>query len=108
MAFIIGLLFILLQLSEYVSLYGSINDTITYSSILVITGLHFYHVLVGIILLLINFTICSYYYIDNKQWAYVSFGNYWIVTAQLDYFCLLYWHFVEVLWLGIQFTFYNY
>ena len=63
--------------------------------------------MVGVILLFISFSHISFIYLENSQWPLSSFGNVSIVVAQLEYFSLLYWHFVELLWLFIQFTFYT-
>ena len=106
-AFIIAEAFTSLQTSEYLGLSVSINDSIYGSLLFSLTGLHFFHVMVGVILLFISFSHISFIYLENSQWPLSSFGNVSIVVAQLEYFSLLYWHFVELLWLFIQFTFYT-
>lgn len=106
-AFIIAEAFTSLQTSEYLGLSVSINDSVYGSLLFSLTGLHFFHVMVGVILLFISFSHISLIYLDNSQWSFSSFGNVSIVVAQLECFSLLYWHFVELLWLFIQFTFYT-
>ena len=106
-AFMIAEAFTSLQTSEYLGLSVSINDSVYGSLLFSLTGLHFFHVVIGVVLLFISFSHISYIYLENSQWALSSFGNVSIVVAQLEYFSLLYWHFVELLWLFIQFTFYT-
>lgn len=104
---IIATTFTSLQTSEYLSLTVFINDNVETSILFTLTGLHFFHVFVGMFLILIYSWTSPVSYNGNSQWCVSSHGVRINVLPQLDYFALLYWHFVEMLWLGIQFTLYN-
>lgn len=99
LAFIIASTFTSLQTSEYLGLSIYINDSVYGSILFTLTGLHFFHVFIGVVLLFVNFW--------TSASVYANAGYSYIVVAQLEYFCLLYWHFVELLWLFIQFTLYS-
>merc|ERR1711904_724912 len=89
LAFYAGLLFLNLQIKEYRLLGFYISDSFYSSTFYFVTGLHFSHVLVGIILLGLTFT--SLY---NVQLFYLNIQ-------------LFYWHFVEVIWLVLYLIFYS-
>merc|ERR1712216_376633 len=84
-----GLLFLFLQIYEYQLLYFYISDSFYASSFYLITGLHFSHVIVGVILLGLTFT--SLY---NVKLFYLN--------IQLSY-----WHFVEIIWIVLYLVFYS-
>lgn len=83
---LLGILFLCLQGMEYYESTFSYNDS-AYSSIFyMLTGLHCFHVIVGVIFL----TNCLYRYV-NKQFT---------TTHHLGFlFAIWYWHFVDVVWL---------
>merc|ERR1712086_429799 len=81
LAYFAGLLFLFMQISEYQLLYFYISDSFYSSSFYLITGLHFSHVIIGIILL--NLTFTSLY---NVKLFYLN----------IQFF---YWHFVEIIWI---------
>merc|ERR1711918_53926 len=89
MAYFAGLLFLFMQVCEYQLLCFYISDSFYASSFYLITGLHFSHVIVGIILL--GFTFTSLY---NVKLFYTNIQ-------------LFYWHFVEVIWLVLYIVFYS-
>ena len=62
-SFILAWTFISLQIKEFRNMGFSINDSIYSSIFFFLTGLHFFHVVVGIILISILFWSCSYNYI---------------------------------------------
>ena len=84
-----GLLFLFIQIYEYQLLYFYISDSFYTSSFYLITGLHFSHVIIGIILL--NFTFTSLY---NIKLFYTNIQ-------------LFYWHFVEIIWIILYLIFYS-
>jgi len=84
-----GLFFLFLQIYEYQLLYFYISDSFYTSSFYLITGLHFSHVIIGIILL--NFTFTSLY---NIKLFYTNIQ-------------LFYWHFVEIIWIILYLIFYS-
>ena len=61
-SFILAWTFISLQIKEFRNMGFSINDSIYSSIFFFLTGLHFFHVVVGIILISILFWSCSYNY----------------------------------------------
>ena len=88
--FILGSFFLMLQLKEYRYMGTNINDE--WSVFYIITGLHFFHVIVGLLILPIY--IQTTYYIKNT--SFIVFR----VTTFLQ-LILVYWHLVELLWLFI-------
>merc|ERR1711901_15184 len=89
LAYFAGLLFLFLQVCEYQLLCFYISDSFYASSFYLITGLHFSHVIVGIILL--GFTFTSLY---NVKLFYTNIQ-------------LFYWHFVEIIWIILYLIFYS-
>merc|ERR1712070_841978 len=94
LSFILAWTFISLQVKEFLILALSINDSVYGSVFFFLTGLHFFHVVVGLILL--SFVLWS----SNFSFK-SSFGI--RVSERYLFYCLqlIYWHFVEVLWLFI-------
>ena len=84
-----GLFFLFLHIYEYQLLYFYISDSFYTSSFYLITGLHFSHVIIGIILL--NLTFTSLY---NIKLFYLNIQ-------------LFYWHFVEIIWIILYLIFYS-
>merc|ERR1712100_333289 len=72
----------------------SINDSVYGSVFFFLTGLHFFHVVVGLILLSFVLWSSNFSY-KSDLWIRVS-ERYLFYSLQL-----IYWHFVEVLWLFI-------
>merc|ERR1712086_983966 len=89
LAYFAGLLFLFLQVCEYQLLCFYISDSFYATSFYLITGLHFSHVIVGIILLGLTFT--SLY---NVKLFYLNIQ-------------LFYWHFVEIIWIVLYLVFYS-
>merc|ERR1711904_313142 len=89
LAFIMGLLFLNLQINEYQLLGFYITDSFYSSTFYFVTALHFSHVIIGIILLGLKFI--SLY---NIQLLYLNIQ-------------LFYWHFVEIIWLVLYLIFYS-
>merc|ERR1712149_82270 len=94
LSFILAWTFISLQLKEFLILALSINDSVYGSVFFFLTGLHFFHVVVGLILL--SFVLWS------SNFSYKSHLRIRVSERYLFYSLqLIYWHFVEVLWLFI-------
>merc|ERR1711977_504682 len=85
----VELTFLFMQVCEYQLLCFYISDSFFASSFYLITGLHFSHVIVGIVLL--GFVFTSLY---NVKLFYLNIQ-------------LFYWHFVEVIWLVLYIVFYS-
>merc|ERR1712228_415702 len=67
-SFILAWTFISLQIKEFLIMGLSINDSV-YSSLFFFTGLHFFHLLVGLFLLSLFFWGCS---LPSKMLFFVS------------------------------------
>merc|ERR1712173_355368 len=89
--------FISLQVKEFRILGLSINDSVYSSLFFFLTGLHFFHLLVGLFLLSLFFWGCGF---PSKNENY--FVNLRVSEIHLFYnLQLFYWHFLEILWLFI-------
>ena len=95
-SFMLAWTFLSLQIKEFHTLAFYINDSIFGSVFFFLTGLHFFHVIVGIIL--IGIILCI---TPINPVIFVSFHLYYNLQ-------LIYWHFVELLWLFIYIIFYSY
>merc|ERR1712199_32434 len=94
LSFILAWTFISLQLKEFLILALSINDSVYGSVFFFLTGLHFFHVVVGLIL--ISFVLWSSNFLFKSVFVIRVSERYLFYSLQL-----IYWHFVEVLWLFI-------
>merc|ERR1712074_188175 len=89
-AFILAWTFISLQIKEFHTLAFYLNDSIFGSIFFFLTGLHFFHVIVGIIL--IGIILCNFPLTIPRLPIYVlPFHLYYNLQ-------LIYWHFIELLW----------
>ena len=103
---LVALTFTSIQVIEYLGLTVNINDSSLGTYLFILTGLHFTHVLVGAILLGFSFWRgCLQFNPTNQLRTYTSSSI--IVLPLLESYTLLYWHFVEGLWLIILITFYT-
>merc|ERR1711934_995519 len=81
----------------------SINDSVYSSVFFFLTGLHFFHLLLGLFLLGLFLWGCSL----QKKILYIV--NLRVSEVHLFYnLQLFYWHFLEILWIFIFLVFYNY
>merc|ERR1712218_170231 len=102
-SFILAWTFISLQIKEFRIMGLSINDSVYSSLFFFLTGLHFFHLLVGLFLLSLFFWGCGF---PSKTENY--FVNLRISEIHLFYnLQLFYWHFLEILWLFIFLVFYR-
>merc|ERR1712066_913771 len=95
-SFILAWTFISLQIKEFRIMGLSINDSLYSSVFFFLTGLHFFHLLVGLLLLGLFFWGCSF---QGKKKRIVS-----LRISEINLFFnlqLFYWHFLEILWLFI-------
>ena len=92
-SFILAWTFITLQIKEFRNMAFYINDSIFGSIFFFLTGLHFFHVIVGIIL--IGIILC----IVSLPQRILPFHLYYNLQ-------LIYWHFIELLWLFIYIILY--
>merc|ERR1711887_518841 len=101
-SFILAWTFISLQIKEFRIMGLSINDSVYSSLFFFLTGLHFFHLLVGLFLSCLFFWGCSF---PSKI---LYFLNLRVSEVHLFYnLQLFYWHFLEILWLFIFLVFYK-
>nr|AFC62068.1 cytochrome oxidase subunit 3 [Plasmodium sp. B MAP-2012] len=105
--YILGECFASLQTTEYLHLGYYINDAVTGTLFYCVTGLHFSHVIIGLIFLFIYFIRIIDIYDVNTEWSYSLYGISYTVLPHFDQITILYWHFVEIIWLFIEFLFYS-
>merc|ERR1712186_322258 len=95
-SFCLAWTFISLQIKEFRIMGLSINDSVYSSLFFFLTGLHFFHLLLGLFLLGLFFWGCSF---PSKIGPVVS-----LRVSEIHLFYnlqLFYWHFLEILWLFI-------
>merc|ERR1711939_1018308 len=102
-SFILAWTFVSLQIKEFRIMGLSINDSVYSSLFFFLTGLHFFHLLLGLLLLSLFFWGCSF---PSKIEIFASLR---ISEIHLFYnLQLFYWHFLEILWLFIFLVLYLY
>ena len=113
--FILAWTFILLQLKEFRNMAFYINDSIFGSIFFFLTGLHFFHVVVGIILISIILGIVSIHLISihlfhllHPLHPFLHIHSYAVPYHLYYNLQLIYWHFIELLWLFIYTILYSY
>merc|ERR1712118_328074 len=95
-SFILAWTFISLQIKEFRVMGLFINDSVYSSVFFFLTGLHFFHLVVGLFLLFLFFWDCSFplkislllNLRSSEVHLFYNLGNF-------------YWHFLEILWLFI-------
>merc|ERR1712032_813849 len=102
-SFILAWTFVSLQIKEFRVMGLSINDSVSSCLFFFLTGLHFFHLLLGLLLLSLFFWSCSF---PSKMVCCVQGLR--VSEVHLFYnLLLLYWHFLEILWLYIFLLFYK-
>merc|ERR1711912_39847 len=102
-SFILAWTFVSLQIKEFRIMGLSINDSLYSCLFFFLTGLHFFHLLVGLLLLSLFFWSCSFPFKMNSCVITLR-----VSEIHLFYNLLLfYWHFLEILWLYIFLLFYK-
>merc|ERR1712054_733802 len=95
-SFILAWTFISLQIKEFRVMGLFINDSVYSSVFFFLTGLHFFHLVVGLFLISLFFWGCSFHLKMN------SLLNLRVSEIHLFYNLQnFYWHFLEILWLFI-------
>merc|ERR1712110_342037 len=95
-SFIQAFSFISLQIKEFRIMGLSINDSVYSSVFFFLTGLHFFHLLFGLLLLSLFFWSCSFPSKINHSLILRVSEVHLFFNLQL-----FYWHFLEILWLFI-------
>merc|ERR1712057_42018 len=102
-SFILAWTFISLQIKEFRIMGLSINDSLYSPVFFFLTGLHFFHLLLGLLLLSLFFWSCS---LSAKRFYFLNLR---VSEVHLFYnLQLFYWHFLEILWLFIFLVLYLY
>merc|ERR1711955_85316 len=100
-SFILAWTFISLQIKEFRIMSLLINDSVYSSLFFFLTGLHFFHLFLGLFLCCLVFWGCSF---PSKKLYLLSLR---VLELHLFYnLQLFYWHFLEILWLFIFLVFY--
>merc|ERR1712242_635571 len=102
-SFILAWTFISLQIKEFRIMGLSINDSVYSCLFFFLTGLHFFHLLLGVVLQGLFFWGCSF---SSKNHYFVN-----LRVSEIHLFYnlqLFYWHFLEILWLFIFLVLYLY
>merc|ERR1711865_1199430 len=95
-SFILAWTFISLQIKEFRIMDLSINDSVYSSVFFFLTGLHFFHLVVGLFLLSLFFWSCSFPF---KIYLFLFLR---VSEVHLFYnLQIFYWHFLEIIWLFI-------
>jgi heme/copper-type cytochrome/quinol oxidase subunit 3 len=92
-AFLLGAIFVAVQVFEWKSRPFSISSHPYGSLYFTITGFHMAHVVAGLIALAALFIWAALGYFGPRRDAAISIG-------------MIYWHFVDAIWLAVFFTFY--
>merc|ERR1739840_4816 len=101
-SFILAWTFISLQIKEFQIMGLLINDSVYSCVFFFLTGLHFFHLLFGLLLLGLFFWGCSF------PLKILSFVTLRVSEVHLFYnLQLFYWHFLEILWIFIFLVFYK-
>merc|ERR1712110_287572 len=93
-SFILAWAFISLQIIEFRIMGLSINDSVYSSVFFFLTGLHFFHLFVGLFLLSLIFWGCSFPSMKIRNQSLRVLEVHLFYNLQL-----FYWHFLEILWL---------
>merc|ERR1711874_251309 len=92
----LGGAFISLQIKEFRTFGISLNDSVYSSCFFFLTGLHFFHLVVGLFLLSLFFWTCSFPYKSHLIMILRVTEVHLFYNLQI-----FYWHFLEILWLFI-------
>merc|ERR1712043_158381 len=95
-SFILAWTFISLQIKEFRIMSLSINDSVYSCVFFFVTGLHFFHLVIGLFLIGLFFWGCS---LPSK-----NFLLFILRVSEIHLFYnlqIFYWHFLEILWLFI-------
>ncbi len=92
---VLGSLFLAGQAYEYTHLHDTWAGSTFGASFFTLTGLHGFHVLIGVIYLITVF-------IQTLRGTYTQQRHFGLTAATL------YWHFVDVIWVALFFLFYIY
>jgi heme/copper-type cytochrome/quinol oxidase subunit 3 len=90
---VLGLIFLAVQGYEWADRPFPLASTPYSSLYFVVTGFHMAHVIVGVLMLLALTWWSAQGYFNARRFAHIHIGA-------------LYWHFVDVVWLLVFFTFY--
>jgi heme/copper-type cytochrome/quinol oxidase subunit 3 len=90
---LLGLVFLVIQYFEWAEKPFTLSSTPYSSLYFVVTGFHMAHVVMGVAMLAALTWWSSRGYFNRVRYAHIHIGA-------------LYWHFVDVVWIAVFFTFY--
>merc|ERR1712087_293869 len=101
-SFILAWTFISLQIKEFLIMGFFFLDSVYSSVFFFLTGLHFFHLFLGLLLIGLYFHSCSF------QFKIFIFVNLRVSEVHLfNNLQLFYWHLIEILWIFIFLVFYK-
>lgn len=83
---ILGIIFLCLQVLEYKSALFTIADSVYGASFFLLTGFHGFHVLIGVLFLIISLLRLYNYHYSENHFLNATFSS-------------IYYHFVDVIWI---------
>lgn len=89
----LGVIFVIIQMFEWRNKLSSLHSSVYGSLYFTTTGFHMAHVAIGLLMLLAVLVWCLRGYFGPHRHAYVSIAA-------------IYWHFIDVVWLCVFFTYY--
>jgi heme/copper-type cytochrome/quinol oxidase subunit 3 len=89
----LSVVFLFNQVIEYTNAPFGITDSVYGSAFFMLTGFHGFHVLLGTIAFLVMFMRCYLGHIERSFFAGIRYA-------------IWYWHFVDVVWVGLYFLVY--
>lgn len=90
---ILGIIFLICQIIEYINLHFSINSSVYGSIFFLLTGCHGLHVFVGLILLIISsFRLLKAHFSKSSHLGFKV--------------AIWYWHFVDIIWIFVYLIIY--
>lgn len=91
---VLGLIFLFVQIYEYRHLYFNISDGWSGRIFFFLTGFHGFHVFLGLVLLCLSLIRFGGYYMFGRMYFFEG--------------SVVYWHFVDVVWLLLYLMLYMY
>ena len=92
-AFVLGLIFVGIQVREWTEKPFVLSSTPYSSLFFTVTGFHLAHVIAGLLIMAALILWTAFGHFDHRRHSAISVGS-------------IYWHFVDVVWLTVFFTFY--
>lgn len=104
---VLAVFFLLIQYMEYNGLSLTISDNVFGSYFYLLTGFHGFHVTVGLIFLCEQYSRVMNPLYTHRLWRVYRVNNFYNRDRHLGFaFAIIYWHFVDIIWLFLFFNVY--